>query len=159
MHPLGVDSISHSPLAFPKVSPPGLQSQKSWGLTSPSLGPQLSALSPCSQGREPLQLAPSPPYAWFLTLLHLCPFPRLVVPTFYCGLWNVFSAGLPALLINSCSVCLLSHFSRVQLFATPSTVARQAPLSMGFSRRESWSGLPFPSPGDLPKPGIQFFCK
>ena len=38
---------------------------------------------------------------------------------------------------------------------TPWTVAHQAPLSMGFSRREYWSGLPFPSPGDLPDPGIK----
>ena len=45
--------------------------------------------------------------------------------------------------------------SRVRLFATPWTVARQAPLSMGFSRQEYWSGLPFPSPGDLPNPGIK----
>ena len=50
-------------------------------------------------------------------------------------------------------VCMLSHFSRVRLFATLWTVACQAPLSMGFSRREYWSGLPFPSPGDLPNPG------
>ena len=40
-------------------------------------------------------------------------------------------------------------------FATPQIVARQAPLSMGFSRQECWSGLPFPSPGDLPNPGIK----
>ena len=39
--------------------------------------------------------------------------------------------------------------------ATPRTVACQAPLSMGFSRQEDWSGLPFPSPGDLPDPGIK----
>ena len=45
--------------------------------------------------------------------------------------------------------------SRVRLFATPWTVARHAPLSMGFSRQECWSGLPFPSPGDLPNPGIE----
>ena len=45
--------------------------------------------------------------------------------------------------------------SRVQLFATPWTVAYQAPLSMGFSRQEYWSGLPFPSPGDLPNTGIE----
>ena len=45
--------------------------------------------------------------------------------------------------------------SRVRLFATPWTVARQAPLSMGFSRQEYWSGLPFPSSGDLPNPGIE----
>ena len=41
---------------------------------------------------------------------------------------------------------LLSHFSRVQLCATPETAAHQAPLSLGFSRQEHWSGLPFPSP-------------
>ena len=41
---------------------------------------------------------------------------------------------------------LLSHFSRVQLCATPETAGHQAPLSLGFSRQEHWSGLPFPSP-------------
>ena len=51
-------------------------------------------------------------------------------------------------------VCVKS-LSRVLLFATLWTVARQAPLSMGFSRQEYWSGLPFPSPGDLPNPGIE----
>ena len=40
-------------------------------------------------------------------------------------------------------------------FATPQTVARQTPLSMGFPRQECWSGLPFPSAGDLPHPGIK----
>ena len=45
--------------------------------------------------------------------------------------------------------------SRVRLFATPWTVAYQASPSMGFSRQEYWSGLPFPSPGDLPNPGIK----
>ena len=45
--------------------------------------------------------------------------------------------------------------SRVRLFATPWTVAYQASLSMGFSRQEYWSGLPFPAPGDLPNPGIE----
>ena len=45
--------------------------------------------------------------------------------------------------------------SRVQLFVTPWTVAYQAPLSVGFSRQEYWSGLPFPSPGDLPNPEIE----
>ena len=43
----------------------------------------------------------------------------------------------------------------VRLFATPWTVAYQAPPSMGFSRQEYWSGLPFPSPGDLPNTGIE----
>ena len=50
---------------------------------------------------------------------------------------------------------MLSHFSCVQLFATLRTVACQASLSMGFSRQEYWSGLPFPPPGDLPDPGIK----
>ena len=50
---------------------------------------------------------------------------------------------------------VLSHFSYVQLFVTPWTVARRAPLSVGFSRQERWSGLPFPSPGDHPNPGIE----
>ena len=52
-------------------------------------------------------------------------------------------------------VLILGHFSRVQLFAIPWIVAYQAPLSMGFSRQEYWSELPFPSPGDLPNPGIK----
>ena len=45
--------------------------------------------------------------------------------------------------------------SRVRLFVTLWTVAHQAPLSMGFSRQEYWSGLPFPPPGDLPEPGME----
>ena len=54
--------------------------------------------------------------------------------------------------ICSANVKLLSC---VRLFETPWTVAYQAPLSMGFSRQEYWSGLPFPSPGVLPDPGIE----
>ena len=49
----------------------------------------------------------------------------------------------------------VKSLSCVQLFATPWTVAHQSPLSMGFSRQEYWSGLPFPSPGDFPNPGIE----
>ena len=52
-------------------------------------------------------------------------------------------------------VCMLNHFSRIQLFVTLWPVAHQAPLSMGFSRQEYWSGLPCPPPGDLPDPGIK----
>ena len=54
---------------------------------------------------------------------------------------------------TGCCCCLL--LSRVQLCATPWSVAPQAPLSMGFSRQEYWSGLPCPPPGDLPHPGIK----
>ena len=49
----------------------------------------------------------------------------------------------------------VKSLSHVQLFATPWTVAYHAPLTMGFSRQEYWNGLPFPSPGDLPNPGIE----
>ena len=49
----------------------------------------------------------------------------------------------------------VKSLSPVRLFATPWTVAYQAPQSMEFSRQEYWSGLPFPSPGDLPDPGIE----
>ena len=49
----------------------------------------------------------------------------------------------------------VKSFSRVQLFATPWTVAYQAPPSLGISRQKYWSGFPFPSPGDLPNPGIK----
>ena len=64
--------------------------------------------------------------------------------------YTLFYSWLYAL----CS-CVLSHCSHVQLFATPWTIARQAPLSMEFSRQEYWSGLPFPSPGKLPDPGME----
>ena len=50
---------------------------------------------------------------------------------------------------------MLSRFSRVQLFVTLWTVARQAPLSTGFPRQEHWNGVPCPPPGDLPDPGIE----
>ena len=53
------------------------------------------------------------------------------------------------------SLSEVKSLSRVRLFATPWTVAYQAPPSMGFSRQECWSGLPLPSPGDLPDPGIE----
>ena len=49
----------------------------------------------------------------------------------------------------------MKSLSRVRLFATPWTVAYRDPPSMGFSRQVYWSGLPFPSPGDLPDPGIE----
>ena len=53
------------------------------------------------------------------------------------------------------AVRVLSCFSHVSLFATPWTIPRQAPLSMGFSRQEYWSGLPQPPPEDLPHPRIK----
>ena len=58
-------------------------------------------------------------------------------------------------LLSFQELCVLSHFSRVRLFATLWTISCQAPLSMGFSRQEYWSGLPCPPPGDLPYLGIK----
>ena len=68
--------------------------------------------------------------------------------------WNPseLSHGLYSLEVKWSEV---KSLSRVRLFATPWTVAYQAPQSMEFSRQEYWSGLPFPSPGDLPNPEIE----
>ena len=77
----------------------------------------------------------------------------------YCKARPLRMAGLlllvHPLLDQHLLVCMLSHFSRAQLFATPWTVACQALLSMEFSRQEYWSGLPCPPPGELPEPGIE----
>ena len=90
-----------------------------------------------------------------------------------CSPWGCSELNMTeqlALLFTLCSFSLALHLlrfpcthlkgaakslSRVRLFATPWTAAYQAPPSMGFSRQECWSGLPFPSPGDLPDPGIE----
>ena len=60
---------------------------------------------------------------------------------------------------TACNLKQIRHevksLSRVRLSATLWTVAYQAPLTIGFSRQEYWSGSPFPSPGDLPNPGIE----
>ena len=67
-----------------------------------------------------------------------------------------FLGRQPALILRLCvCVCVCYLLSNVQLFATPWTVACQAPLSMEFSRQEYWSGLPFPSPRDFPDPEIE----
>ena len=62
---------------------------------------------------------------------------------------------IPFLTLITMKSSELKSLSRVRLFVTPWTVAYQAPPSMGFSRQEYWSGLPFPSAGDLPDPGIE----
>ena len=75
-----------------------------------------------------------------------------------CKRWSTRSKGfqVPACLnIMSQLKSVCESLSHVQLFATPWTGARQAPLSMEFSRPEYWSGLTFPSPGDLSDPGIE----
>ena len=55
----------------------------------------------------------------------------------------------------SCCFVVVWSLSRVRHFCDSWTVARHSPLSIGFPRQEYWSGLPFPSPGDLPNPGIE----
>ena len=78
---------------------------------------------------------------------------------FYSCFWDLFNlsyAWRPALRVLISRVkWKVKWLSRVQLVATPWTVAHQAPLPMGFSRQEFWRGLPFPSPGHLPNPGIK----
>ena len=63
--------------------------------------------------------------------------------------------GSPVVKNPTSNAGVLSHFSHVRLFAPPWTVARQAPLSMGFSRQEYWIELPGPPPGDHPNPGVK----
>ena len=68
---------------------------------------------------------------------------------------GMLQAALPAPENQLCTCMCAQSFSPVQLFVTPWTVARQAPQSMEFSRQEYWSGLPCPTPGGLPSPGIE----
>ena len=72
-------------------------------------------------------------------------------------LFTSFFSSIMFIIRGRCSIKdgLVKSLSHVQLFATSWTVAYQAPWSMGFSRQEYWSGLPFPSPEDLPNPGIE----
>ena len=78
--------------------------------------------------------------------------------------WSMFSnvtnpfiapATIRYIELSSMKLSKVKSPSRVRLFATPWTVAYQIPPSIGFSRQECWSGLPFPAPGDLPDPGIK----
>ena len=62
---------------------------------------------------------------------------------------------LQARYLTTLHLALYASHGRVQFFVTPWTVAHQAPLSLGFSRQEYWSGLPCPLPGDLPDPGVK----
>ena len=70
-------------------------------------------------------------------------------------IWNRFCDLKYQWIPSFVFLCVCVLLSQVQLFVTPWTVAQQAPLSMGFSRQEYWSGLPFPSPGDLSDPRIE----
>ena len=76
--------------------------------------------------------------------------------TSFTEVWDIIALCCVFILIciDSNPVCVLSWFSHVRLFATLCAVACLAPLSMGFSRQEYWSGLPCSPPGDLPDPGM-----
>ena len=81
-----------------------------------------------------------------ISVSSLASFPKLSGFIFYRFLSHIF---------NSVHASVLSHFSRVQLFVTSWSVVCQAPLSLGFSMQEYWSGLLCPPSGDLPDPGIE----
>ena len=69
--------------------------------------------------------------------------------------WILFENILFKIVLSIHQFSSVQSLSRVRLFVTMWTVAQQVPLPMGFSRQEYWSGLPFPPPGDSPKPGIK----
>ena len=87
------------------------------------------------------------------------PFPGyLTDPEIECGCLTFHVCSLPRVTrkpFNRVKAWKHQSFSRVRLFATPWTVAHQAPLSIGFSRQEYWSRFPSPSPRDLPDPGME----
>ena len=92
-------------------------------------------------------------------VLAICPMSLHLEFSSFMSQWIFF---LPKLLwagflslADRCYYFIVSMLSLVWLFVAPWIVARQAPLSMGFSRLEYWRWLPFPSPGDLPNPGIE----
>ena len=88
-------------------------------------------------------------YVYTYIYTHIYVYTYVYIHTYVC-IYVLFQILLPYKLL--CCLCVISC---VQLFATPWTVAHQAPLSMGFSRQEYWSGLPFPAPGDLSDSGIK----
>ena len=88
--------------------------------------------------------------------------PHCSVHSFPHDCHRLFSIPKYTHILASCIWCACTHIvivvyslSHVWLFVTPWTIAHQIPLSMGFPRQEYWSGLPFPSPGDLPDPGVK----
>ena len=116
LYPTLCDPMDHS---LPGSSVHEISRQEYWsGLPFPPLGDLPNP------GIEPASLAP----------------PALAGGSF------TSSPGKPLVIKMLLLLLLLSRFSRVRLCATPSTAAHQAPLSLGFSRQEHWSGLPFPSP-------------
>ena len=116
--------------------------------TRPRMLPQLAT----SQDKGPIEcsLLPSPAHlTWHSEAVDV-----LEWGNWFCALVSIQIFGKHFKAFLMCYVCVFSH-SVVSDSVTPWTVARQAPLSKEFSRQEYWSRLPFPTPGDLPDPGIE----
>ena len=95
-------------------------------------------------------------FSWSSDKHQLCGYPTLIKLTMAYYLWRKdLVYFLYLFLFHPVLKVKVKSLSRVQLFATPCTITHQALPSMGFFRQESWSGLPFPSPGDHPNPGIK----
>ena len=93
------------------------------------------------------------PWGWCIYINHLEFF-------FMQNLFYAFTYSFQQVCVCVCGVCVwvcvcMCPLSCIQFFVTPWSVAGQAPLSMGFPRQEYWSGLPFPTPGELSNPGIK----
>ena len=89
---------------------------------------------------------------WNALCLEILLQPALGLPQ---QVWSVCRTYIKLTLKMHSNILCVCVFNHVHLFATPGTVARQAPLSMKFSRQEYWSGWAFPPPGNLPDPGIE----
>ena len=96
-------------------------------------------------------------FLYWMNYLELLSNPK-VPAEYFTKTFVLYNFGSENVIMQALYILILEEevksLSRVRLFATPWTVAYQAPPAMGFSRQEYWSGLPFPSPGDLPDPGI-----
>ena len=113
----------------------------------------LPNITPLSRKQSP-KMSHSRSSSWLLLIL-LLTWKWLLLGSFV-KLSKVVFVCVCAMYFVKC-VCV-QLLSRVRLFLTPRVVACQASLSMGFSRQEHWSGLPFPSPGNLPDSGIKPVC-
>ena len=137
----------------------GFSRQEYWGgLPFPSpgdlLNPGIKARSPALRvdpfPAEPQRKPKSTGVGSLSLLQRIFPTQELSQGLLHCT-WILY----PLSYEGSTTVSSVKLLSRVRLSAIPRTVAYQAPPSMEFSRQEYWSGLPFPSPGDLPDPGIE----
>ena len=137
------------------------QTKFQWSILSTTAPPSLvSANSSWVQGcRSPSALEAASTLRWSLITAFSSVGNVSSLPWGWSTLQRLFRLALTQLSVNITSSCKSSmhewsRFSCVRLPSTVWTTACQAPLSMGFSRQEYWSGLPCPPPGDLPDPGI-----